>query len=690
MYHEIMIRIRTVYLFALLLVSSSLITCTSSQTIIRDFSVAQDDLRRIYGEDISANIFRAVTASSYLNLIIELTENGSRPTDSENNRLARSWIAQELDAVSNGRIEVSFLGAHQSVVGKLPGYLGTGPVVMVGGHYDSVAAAPGANDDATGVAAAIELARVMSRYEWPLDIYFCAWNAEEIGLIGSREVAKIFDEWNIDILAYWNIDMLLVENIDAPPDERVLLGCSGGAMNYGMITDYMSITYGKNLIKSVEGTELSAWSRSDHASFLAEGFHSVLFAFESGSSRDSAYHGSSDTWDNPLYNYTVAVDTVASIGASMAYVLSRAHEQPMNKNFSGLVRSGRPYTTYIPITVPTSVVVDGSWSGGGFTLQLISSQGEILKTIAVNETSGDEMILNQTLSEFGIASLSLSRDDDSAARFNFQIQYETDLNMDGILDRHQFWIDDSEFELDDDEDSLSNALETIIGTSSASPDTDSDNLPDYWEYTFGTDPTRFDANDDPDNDRLDNLAEYESGTNPKLADSDGDTMIDSWEVMNGTDPLTHDASLDPDNDSLSNLEEYLAGTFPFSNDSDNDSMPDAYEVMNHLDPTRDDASLDADEDHLTNLEEYLIGTNPQSADSDRDLMPDSFEVEYGLDPLVDDSMQDLDGDGISNLDEYLQGTNPRVDSVMQIIALATALILGITLLAWLVAVRKTE
>lgn len=683
-----MILIRINYLMLLMLLYISVTPTTATPVPHDQIVTSNNDLTRIYGRDISAAIFSAVSEQNYLDLIIKLTENGSRPVDSENNRLARSWIIQQLEHVTQGRIEIQVLGPHKSVVGRLPGYLGQGPIVMVGGHYDTVPAAPGANDDATGVAATIELARVMSAFSWPLDIYFCTWNAEEIGLVGSHEVAKIFDEWNIEILAYYNIDMLLVEDTDAPRDERVLLGYSGAAMNYAIVTDHMSQIYGKNLIKSLEGPEMNVWGRSDHASFLSEGFSSVMFAFESGLYRDTAYHTSSDTWDNSLYNYTVAIDAVASIGASMAITQARAHDEPTSKSFTGRLRGDQPSTTSIPITTTTGVEIKGSWIGGGFTAEVISPQGLVVQAFDIDDTNGSGVIGNYSAEGRGVYSISLSGHEGSDTCYSFEVLYDTDLNLDGIQDRHQFWLDPSEFQKDDDGDSLSNGLETIIGTSPASSDSDSDYLPDLWEYTYGTDATRADADEDPDGDYLDNAAEYEAGTHPLLRDSDGDLIIDSWEVVNGTDALIDDADQDPDGDTLTNYEEYVLGTLPLSNDSDSDQMPDGFEVAYAFDPKRNDAGLDGDGDGLSNLEEYLLGTNPRNSDSDSDLMPDSFEILYGLNPWVNDAMDDPDLDGVSNLEEYLRGTNPRIDSLLQVLTLSTAAILGIFLSLWILAFTR--
>lgn len=73
-----------------------------------------------------------------------------------------------------------------------------GPVILVGGHMDSInlradpltGRSPGANDDGSGTALALELARVMSKRKWPHTLVFCAFSGEEQGLNGSRALAK--------------------------------------------------------------------------------------------------------------------------------------------------------------------------------------------------------------------------------------------------------------------------------------------------------------------------------------------------------------------------------------------------------------------------------------------------------------------------------------------------------------------
>lgn len=138
---------------------------------------------------------------------------------------ARNWIKSELELYSRnsgGRLKVEFDTFVQAadgrriaiptimknVLGILPG---TDPmddrIFIVSGHYDSRASdvndskivAPGANDDASGTAATMELARVMSKYKFNATIIFVAMVAEEQGLYGAVNLAKRAknEKWNV-------------------------------------------------------------------------------------------------------------------------------------------------------------------------------------------------------------------------------------------------------------------------------------------------------------------------------------------------------------------------------------------------------------------------------------------------------------------------------------------------------------
>ncbi len=115
---------------------------------------------------------------------------------------------------------------QHNIVGTLQGVGSGAGVIIIGAHYDSVAydvedqtvLAPGADDNATGVAAMLEIARIMSQTPHRATIIFVAFSAEETGRQGSiRFVDEYLKQYDIDVRAVLNIDS--IGNIRGPNNE---------------------------------------------------------------------------------------------------------------------------------------------------------------------------------------------------------------------------------------------------------------------------------------------------------------------------------------------------------------------------------------------------------------------------------------------------------------------------------------
>ncbi|WP_410220344.1 M20/M25/M40 family metallo-hydrolase [Pedobacter sp.] len=141
---------------------------------------------------------------------------------------ARNWIKTEFERYaknSGGRLKVNFDSFLQpadgrrvnqetvlkNVIAVLPGTDTTDKrLIMISGHYDSRVTdvmntkdfAPGANDDASGVAAVLESCRVLSKYQFNATLVFIAFVGEEQGLYGATHLAKkAKDEgWKVHLL----------------------------------------------------------------------------------------------------------------------------------------------------------------------------------------------------------------------------------------------------------------------------------------------------------------------------------------------------------------------------------------------------------------------------------------------------------------------------------------------------------
>ena len=113
------------------------------------------------------------------------------------------------------------------VVAELKGTDGGEAIVVVGAHYDSRSTdrnsptqrAPGADDNGSGSAALVELARVIHengiRFKHTLRI--CLFTGEEQGLVGSRALAADFAAANDNIIAMFNADMIGYKQPGQPP-----------------------------------------------------------------------------------------------------------------------------------------------------------------------------------------------------------------------------------------------------------------------------------------------------------------------------------------------------------------------------------------------------------------------------------------------------------------------------------------
>lgn len=595
---------------------------------------------RVYGVDYSKTIYSLVSRDSYLGYVQKITENGSREVGSDANLYAIDWIINELEDVSDGRIETEVIGSYQSVVGCLPGYLGEGPSMLVGGHFDSVPGAPGANDDGSGVATAMELARVMSQFEWPLDIYFGFWNAEEIGLYGSSEVATEFLVREIEILVHYNIDMILVPDSSAPPDEKLLLVYPPGyhiGQVWAETAQMMSNNVGNDMIKPVPSNQFSAWTRSDHYSFIQKGYHSSLFAHQSGVDED--YHTPADAWNNPAYDYDVATELVASLGASMAFIMSLAYGERMSLRYSGRDTTSYETEYLFAIGMTSNFKMEAIWDQPA-RFSLYAPDGTLVESVEENRVHSQQTIFDTTVSQKGLYRLVIEYEASMWMGYTIDVEYDVDYNGNGVADSDDPWLFSTAFQDDSDNDDLSNGIENVLGTDFLNPDSDADSMTDGWEYYHGLNPLVDDSAEDLDGDGLINVDEFNSNTNPEVEDSDGDGMDDKWEVDYGLDPIAVDSHEDPD------------------------------------------------EDTLTNIVEYNLGTSPISSDTDQDSMPDNYEIEMGLNPLVDDSTDDQDGDGVSNLDEYLRGTSPNYYDFPIVLAMGIAAVLATVIAAGYIYYKK--
>ncbi|MDB5907161.1 MAG: aminopeptidase [Massilia sp.] len=241
---------------------------------------------------------------------------------------ARRWIKSELErcgAAGGGRLQVAFDGhLHPvdrrlskpteivNVVATLPGTQAESRerMYVVSGHYDSrnsddadaVNDAPGANDDASGTAAVMEMACVMARYKFDATLVFMAVAAEEQGLYGAADYAEKARQNKLNIAGMFTNDIigssyneegkrdnkqvrLFAEGIpatkDMPDNLRTLIATGGENDSLPRQLARHVKEVGERYVRGFKVTVIQRRDRylrgGDHAPFLDRGFAALRF-----------------------------------------------------------------------------------------------------------------------------------------------------------------------------------------------------------------------------------------------------------------------------------------------------------------------------------------------------------------------------------------------------------------------------
>ena len=204
--------------------------------------------------------------------------------------------------------------------------------IIVAAHYDALAHSPGADDNASGVAALIELAHFLKKMPEPnCDIELVFYDLEEDGLLGSWYHARKLKTHGVDVVAMLSLDMVGYFS-DADHSQRYPVG--GMSRLYGTKGNFLAMigrTEDVSLLSQVKKTFEEAvplriaampmsrglelfLSFSDHAPFWREGYPALLFT-DTADLRNRHYHRSSDTWD------TLDYDRLAQVPVGIYYVI---------------------------------------------------------------------------------------------------------------------------------------------------------------------------------------------------------------------------------------------------------------------------------------------------------------------------------------------------------------------------------
>lgn len=214
----------------------------------------------------------------------------------------------------------------KNIAAERPGSTKPDEIVVVGAHYDSVLGSPGANDNGTGVAAVLELARQLKESQFARTVRFVAFVNEEPPFYHTDEMGSLVYASRSSKLGEKITAMLSLETIgyysDKPgsqkypfpfsyfyPDTANFIGFVGNLSSRSLVRRALS-SFRKHTSFPSEGVAAPGWVMgigwSDHWSFWRKGYPAIMIT-DTALFRYAHYHTSSDTPDKIDYDRTARV-----------------------------------------------------------------------------------------------------------------------------------------------------------------------------------------------------------------------------------------------------------------------------------------------------------------------------------------------------------------------------------------------
>lgn len=250
--------------------------------------------------------------------------NSSQTSSTTGIGAARTYIFDqflEIQAQSEGRFVASTLPfdmtynniptRQENIVGVLNGTTPGAGFIILGAHYDSINTdfadatgfAPGANDNGSGVAGLIEIARVLSQRQYRSSIIFVAFSAEEVNRRGSQAFVEWAQTQGLDIAGMINIDSIgNSNNRSGTVDESLrIFSCeeeaicreNGLSRHMARSLEFLGFAHNATLDMRVEAAADRDGRYGDHFSFAAAGYPAIriintMEEFGNGSTQDRA------------------------------------------------------------------------------------------------------------------------------------------------------------------------------------------------------------------------------------------------------------------------------------------------------------------------------------------------------------------------------------------------------------------
>jgi leucyl aminopeptidase len=244
-------------------------------------------------------VLPALDSERIRDMIRELSAMPNRYYQSPSGAAASIWLLDRWRSLATRpdiTVELFETGyAQKSVILTIPGATRPDEVVVIGGHLDSInlggaaSPAPGADDDASGIATLTEVLRVLlaGDYRPARTIQFMAYAAEEVGLRGSLQIANDYRRRRVHVVGALQLDMTNYRGSDK--DIWLMKDFASAAQNgfLGRLIDtYVGATW---------GFDACGYACSDHAAWHRIGVPASMPFEARMRDRNRAIHTRQDT-----------------------------------------------------------------------------------------------------------------------------------------------------------------------------------------------------------------------------------------------------------------------------------------------------------------------------------------------------------------------------------------------------------
>lgn len=236
----------------------------------------------------------------------------------------QQWgIVESHEFKVNGKI-------HQNLILNLPGSTQESPPILIGAHYDGVPGTPAADDNGTGVAGLLELARTFAAEPMKYPVRIVAFDMEEYGMLGSQEYAKLLKQQKQPLRLMISLEMLgycddspnsqryptgleyfypdrgnfiaLIGNLTALPD---LIELKRNIRSHGTPCEFLPVPN--------RGLMVRATRLSDHSPFWDNGYRAMMIT-DTAFMRNPHYHQASDRIETLNLDFLAGVCRGLEIG----------------------------------------------------------------------------------------------------------------------------------------------------------------------------------------------------------------------------------------------------------------------------------------------------------------------------------------------------------------------------------------